>query len=85
MKLLSVIFCISVVLSVILSVLAFLGKIPGKSKDTGTVLAIAAGVFGICELACIWNSPKGLMLVIFGVILVELLFTVARNEGEYEN
>lgn len=84
MKLLSIIFFISAVCSVILSALAFLGKIPRKGKDTGIVFAVASGIFGICELACVWESTKGLILILCSVLLVNLLFTVARNEGEHE-
>lgn len=84
MKLLSIIFFISAVISVILAVLAFIGKIPGKGKDTGIVFAIASGVFGLCELSCIWESPKGLILIIGGLLLANLIFTIARNEGEKE-
>lgn len=80
MKLLSIIFFISAFISVILSVLAFMGKISHKGKDTGIVLAVAGAVFGLCELVCIWNSPKGLFLIIAGVIIVSLIFTVSKNE-----
>lgn len=85
MEILSIIFFILSVLSVILSAVAFLGKLPGKGKDAGIVLAIASGIFGICELVCIWNSPKGLFLIIGGVILVSLIFIISKNEGEQEN
>ena len=65
--------------------LAFFGKLPGKSKTTGIIFLIASAVFGLCELCCIWESPKGLYLIIGGILLVNLVFTVARNEGEQDN
>lgn len=80
MKLLSIMFFISAIISVILSVIAFLGKLSENGKEKGIVLAIASGIFGICELVCIWNSPKGLFLIIAGVIIVSLIFIVSKNE-----
>lgn len=85
MKLLSIIFFISAFISVILSVLAFMGKISHKGKDTGIVLVVAGAVFGLCELACIWNSTKGLILIIAGMLLVNVVFTISKDEGENEN
>lgn len=84
MKLFTVIFFISAVISVIFAGLAFFGKLPGKGKTTGIIFLIASAVFGLCELCCIWESPKGLCLIIGGVLLVNLIFTIARNEGEKE-
>ncbi len=84
MKFLSILFFVSAVISVILSVLAFMGKVTEKGKDTGIIFAIASGVFGLCELCCIWESPKGLILIIGGMLLVSLIFTIAKNEGEKE-
>ncbi len=81
MKFLSIIFFISSVLSVILSVFAFL-KLGAKGKQTGIALAVAAAIFGVCELICVWNSPKGLILVLSGVLLVNLIFIVSKNEEE---
>ena len=79
MKLLSVLFFVASVLSVILAVAAFLGKLSEKRKETGIILLIASGIFGLCELICIWNSPKGLILVICGVILAGMLLVIAQN------
>ncbi|MBO5395984.1 MAG: hypothetical protein J6A97_03790 [Clostridia bacterium] len=84
MKLFSIIFFISAVLCVIFAGLAFAKKLPGKGKGTGIVFLTASGVFALCELCCIWESPKGLCLIIGGVLLVNLIFTIARNEGEKE-
>lgn len=84
MKLFSVLFFISAVLSAVFAGLAFFGKLPGKEKGTGLVFLIASAVFGMCELCCIWESPKGLCLIIGGILLVSLIFTIARNEGEKE-
>ncbi len=85
MKLLSIIFFIAAVLSAVISVLAFLGKVSEKPKETGIVFAVASGIFGFCELICVWNSPKGLILVVAGVLLVNLIFTISKNEGENES
>ena len=82
MKLFSIIFFISAVLSAVMAGLAFFGKIPHKGKATGAVFLIASGVFGLCELACIWESPKALFLIISSVLLINLIFTIARSEGE---
>lgn len=82
MKLLSIIFFISSLLSVILSALAFLGKLPSRGKETGITLAVAAAVFGICELICIWNSPKGLILTLSGVFLINLILIISRDGGD---
>lgn len=85
MKLLSVIFLIPAIISIVISVLAFLGQIPDKGRNTGIVFAIASGIFGICEFICIMNSPKALFLLIAGILLINLLFTVAQNEKENDN
>ena len=84
MKLFSIIFFASAVISAVLAALAFLGKISSRKKETGIVFLIASGIFGLCELACIWESPKGLCLIIGGVLLVNLVFIIAKNEGESE-
>ncbi len=81
-KFLSIIFFVSAVLSAVLAVLAFIGVLPKKGKNTGIALVIASGIFGFCELICIWDSPKGLILVTGGVLLVNLLYIIAGNERE---
>ena len=84
MKFLSVIFFISSVLSAVTAVLAFLGVLPGKGNRTGVALVIASGISGLCELLCIWESPVALIFVICSLIIVELIFLVAKNEGADE-
>ena len=82
MKLLSIIFFISAVSSAVIAGLAFFGRIPAKGKATGAVFLIASGVLALCELACIWESPKALFLIISSVLLINVIFTIARCEGE---
>lgn len=80
MKTLSVIFFVSSFLSLIPTVLTFFGKFPGKGKDTAVMLVAASVLSAICGVICMWNSPKGLILVISGVLLINLLFAIATNE-----
>ncbi len=83
MKLLSVIFFISSVLSAVIAVLTFFGALPGKGNKTGTALVIASGIFGLCELLCIWESPVTLIVVICALIIIELIFLIS-GKGEDE-
>ena len=87
MKLLSVVFFITAFSSAILSVLSFFGVLPGKGKDktTGIAFIIASAVSGICELVCIWGSPKGLVLIISGVLLINLVYTIAIENEKKKN
>lgn len=87
MKLLSVIFFITAFSSAVLSVLSFFGVLPGKGKDKTTAVAfiIASVVSGICELVCIWGSPKGLFLIISGALLINLIYTVAIEKEKRKN
>ena len=87
MKLLSVIFFITAFASAVLSVLSFFGVLPGRGKDktTGIAFIIASAVSGICELVCIWGSPKGLVLIISGVLLINLVYTIAIENEKKKN
>lgn len=87
MKLLSVIFFITAFSSAVLSVLSFFGVLPGKGKDKKAAVAfiIASAVSGICELVCIWGSPKGLFLIISGALLINLIYTVAIEKEKRKN
>ena len=82
MKLLSIIFFISAVLSAVISVLAFLGLIPGKGSRTGIALIVSSALFGLCELACIWEAPVGVIIIIPCLIVIQLIFTVIKDKGD---
>lgn len=84
MKLFSIIFFVSAVICVIFAALSFLGKLSARKKESGIAFLTASGVFGLCELACIWESPKGLCLIICGILLVNLIFISSENKGENE-
>ncbi len=81
MKLLSIIFFISSVLSALSAVAAFLGKAGKNGTKTGIALIIVSGVFGALELTAIWNSPKGMFLILSGVLIINVILTISREEG----
>lgn len=79
MKLLSLIFFISSFLSAILSVLTFLGLLPGKEKKTVFAFAVASLIFAICEIICIWNPPYGFIPLIIGILIINIIFLTTKK------
>ncbi len=82
MKLLSIIFFVSAVLSAVISVAAFMGLMPEKGSKTGISFAGSSAFFGLCELACIWEAPAGVIIIIPCLIVIQLIFTVTKDKGD---
>lgn len=82
MKFLSVLFFIAALLSLVLSVLAFLGKVSDKCEKTGISYAVTAGIYAFCELFCILELTYGIIPIIIGVFTVNLILLISKYEGE---
>lgn len=84
MVLLSLIFFISSFLSAALGVLTFLGLLPGRGRKTVIAFAASSFIFAVCEIICVWNPPYGFILVICGILIINIIFLLSRNENGRE-